>query len=161
MTLKMYILVLFYSYIPNHVADTQTDIQLSFPFSTKYLTLLLIVRHSFFFFFKNRKFSLDSCWCLDMFYCPTFFMYHNLCTDCTYMLVQFKLNQFVNNLQKNGQKGRNTLFRYCEWNDTLIYVQTQHILAHQKVMNWLSKERKDTSCHIMFRKDQVLKNVDF
>ena len=34
-------------------------------------------------------------------------------------------------------------------------------LAHQWVMNWLSKERKDTSCHIMSKKTIVLKKIYF
>ena len=48
---------LFYSDIANHVADTKTNIQLSFQLSTKYLTIFLIVTHSI--FHKSGSSALD------------------------------------------------------------------------------------------------------
>ena len=56
------IFVLYYSDIPNRVTRTKTDMQLSFQFSTKYLTLLLIVTQ-YIFFSTNQEAQL---WLLSL-----------------------------------------------------------------------------------------------
>ena len=84
-----------YSDIPNRVTQTKADIQLSFKFSKKYLTLFHFITH--FIFSQIRKLNFDSCWCCDILYYPTFFIHQNVRTDLTYVWVPFKLKHLIFN----------------------------------------------------------------
>ena len=67
---------LWYSDIPNLVTQTKTDIQPSFQFWNKYLTLIHIITHLF--FSLIRKPNFDYCWCFVMIYYPNFFIHNNV-----------------------------------------------------------------------------------
>ena len=106
--------------ILNSVADSKTVIQFILQLVIKYFTLFHIVTRSI--FSQIKKLNFENCWCLDICYYPTFFIHQNFRTDLTYMWVPLKLTHFVLNHQKNGRRGRTTFFRFCDSNETFIFM---------------------------------------
>ena len=53
-------------------------------------------------------------------------------------------------------EGKNPIFTFCDSNETFIFMSKFSMEACPQ-MNWLSKERKDSSFHNMSQKDQKLK----
>ena len=139
---------------PCHVDKDRHTIVI--PVFKKYLTLFHILTH--FIFSLIRKINFDSCWCFDRFYYLTFLIHQNVCTDLTYMGVQFELKHLVFNCNKNVWRGRIIFFAFCNLNETFIFMSNlAWKLAHKWNMNWCSKERKVTIFHVMSQKDHKLK----
>ena len=91
----------------------------------KYFTLLHFVTDSI--FSQISRLNFDYCSCLDIFYYPTFLIHQNFRMDLRYMGVHPKMKHLVWNHQKNGWRGRNTIFRLCDLNETLIFMSKNRL----------------------------------
>ena len=102
-----------------------------------YLTLFHITTH----FILSQIQNFYSWWCFDIFYHPTFFIHQNVCTDLTYMWVQFKLEHLVFNCYINEWWERIHYFTFCDLNETFIVMSKFSIKACPQ-MNELIVQRK-------------------
>ena len=98
-----------YSDIQNRVADTNFFTIIIITVCNEIFALFHIVTSSI--FSQIRKLNFDYCWCIDMFYYPTFLIHRNYLTDLRYRWVLFKMKPFVQNYLKNGWMERNIFFR--------------------------------------------------
>ena len=135
----------------------------------KYFTLLHFVTDSI--FSQISRLNFDYCSCLDMFYYPTFLIHQNFRTDLRYMGVHPKMKHLVWNHQKNGWRGRNTFFRFCDSNETFIlmsknwpdyYPQMSFCFVSQRKVGYsfMRKRRKMLSPFLQSAQ-QILENVSF
>ena len=65
-------------------------------------------------FSQNSTLNLDSCWCFDMFYYPTFLIHQNVCMDLRWRCVLFKIDVLVEIKRKIGGGEEKVFFRFVD-----------------------------------------------
>ena len=84
-----------------------------------------------------------------------FFIHQNVCTDLTYVWVPLQYFLIVREIHEGEES---ICSHFVTWMKHLFLCPNlAWKLAYKWSLNWLSKEKKDTSFHIMSQKDQKLK----